>query len=272
MGKFDGILLGSDLDGTLLRHDKSLSEENKNAIEYFKSEGGLFTFFTGRLPVGAIPVLEMIMPNAPYGCMNGAGIADAESGKYLWSMTLRDEFREILEYVEREHPYAGIEFSTDKIYFYKKNDVVHKHIRDEKLPDLVCDYRTFCEPVCKALFGVREDLMEAFMEDVCRHPKAELFDFIRSDKIYFEILPKGASKGNTLVKIAEMTGIDKSRTVAVGDNDNDVSMLMAAGIGIAVSNASEKAAKAADFITVSNEEHAIARIIEDIEKGIYKFE
>lgn len=272
MGKFDGILLGSDLDGTLLRHDKSLSQENKKAIEYFKSEGGIFTFFTGRLPVGAIPVLEMIMPNAPYGCMNGAGIADAKSGKYLWSMTLSDEFREILEYVEKEHPYAGIELATDKIYFYKQSNEVLKHMRDEKLPELPCDYRTFDEPVCKILFGVQQDLMEAFMEDVCRQPKACFFDFIRSDKIYFEILPKGASKGDVLLRIAEMVGVDKSRTVAVGDNDNDVSMLEAAGIGIAVSNASKKAAKAADYITVSNEEHAIAKIIEDIENGVYKFE
>jgi Cof subfamily protein (haloacid dehalogenase superfamily) len=271
MGKFDGILLGSDLDGTLLRHDKSLSEENKKAIEYFKSEGGIFTFFTGRLPVGTLPVLEMIMPNAPYGCMNGAGIADAESGKYLWSMTLRDEFREILEYVEREHPYAGIEFSTDKIYFYKKNDVVHKHIRDEKLPDLICDYRTFSEPVCKVLFGVHEDMMNGFVKAVCAHPKAYFFDFVRSDKIYFELVPKGASKGNVLLKIADMVGVDRSRTIAVGDNDNDISMLEAAGIGIAVSNASENAVNAADFVTVSNEEHAIAKIIENIEKGVYKF-
>ena len=53
MGKFDGILLCTDLDDTLLTTDKRVSDENSKAIEYFKSEGGLFTFATGRVPQGA---------------------------------------------------------------------------------------------------------------------------------------------------------------------------------------------------------------------------
>ena len=50
MGKFDGILICTDLDGTLYKNDKTISEKNKAAIEYFKREGGSFTFVTGRLP------------------------------------------------------------------------------------------------------------------------------------------------------------------------------------------------------------------------------
>ena len=50
MGKFDGMLICTDLDGTLLEKNRSISEENHNAIEYFKSEGGIFTFITGRMP------------------------------------------------------------------------------------------------------------------------------------------------------------------------------------------------------------------------------
>ena len=50
MGKFDNILICTDLDGTLFRNDKSISQRNVDAIEYFKSEGGYFTFITGRMP------------------------------------------------------------------------------------------------------------------------------------------------------------------------------------------------------------------------------
>ena len=50
MGKFDGILICTDLDGTLYRNDKTVSKENREAIEYFKNEGGYFTFITGRMP------------------------------------------------------------------------------------------------------------------------------------------------------------------------------------------------------------------------------
>jgi hydroxymethylpyrimidine pyrophosphatase-like HAD family hydrolase len=62
-------------------------------------------------------------------------------------------------------------------------------------------------------------------------------------------------------------GVDMARTVAFGDYDNDVSMLKAAGLGVAVANATEEARAAADIITVSNEEHAIAKIIAELECG-----
>jgi hydroxymethylpyrimidine pyrophosphatase-like HAD family hydrolase len=83
----------------------------------------------------------------------------------------------------------------------------------------------------------------------------------------FEILPKGVDKGLALKKLADYLEVDVKRTIAVGDYDNDVAMLKAAGCGIAVSNASPSAIEAADVITVSNEEHALAKIIYDIESG-----
>ena len=70
MGKFDGILICTDLDGTLLRKDKSVSDENKKAIEYFKREGGYFTIVTGRMPYYVTNILEMVKPNIAFGCAN----------------------------------------------------------------------------------------------------------------------------------------------------------------------------------------------------------
>jgi hydroxymethylpyrimidine pyrophosphatase-like HAD family hydrolase len=78
-------------------------------------------------------------------------------------------------------------------------------------------------------------------------------------------------KGLGLRKLTECLGCDMNKTVAVGDFDNDVGMLREARYGIAVANCSEKARKAADYVTVSNEEHALAKVIYDIESGVYKF-
>ena len=69
MGKFDGYLICTDLDGTLLRKDKSVSKENLEAIEYFKNEGGKFTFITGRMPFYAGDISNLIKPNTPIVCM-----------------------------------------------------------------------------------------------------------------------------------------------------------------------------------------------------------
>jgi hydroxymethylpyrimidine pyrophosphatase-like HAD family hydrolase len=61
--------------------------------------------------------------------------------------------------------------------------------------------------------------------------------------------------------------IDEGKTIAIGDYDNDISMFKAAKVGVAVSNASDKAKENADYITVSNEEDAIAKVIFDLEEG-----
>ena len=98
-----------------------------------------------------------------------------------------------------------------------------------------------------------------------------VFNFEQLEKALYEILPKGISKGSVLPKLAEYLGIDMRRTVAVGDYNNDISMLKSAGVGIAVANATPEAKAAADFVTVSNEENAIAKIISDIECGIITF-
>ena len=79
MGKFDGILICTDLDGTLLGSDRKISKENIEAIEYFKSEGGLFTFITGRMPCLVNDIYNAIKPNAPFGCINGGGIYDGKA-------------------------------------------------------------------------------------------------------------------------------------------------------------------------------------------------
>ena len=101
------------------------------------------------------------------------------------------------------------------------------------------------------------------------HPLAKEFDFIRSEKTLYEILPKGINKGTSIIKLCEHLKLDRKKTIAIGDYNNDIPMFRQAGIGIAVSNACKSALEAADFVTVSNEEHAIARVIYDLDAGKY---
>ena len=88
----------------------------------------------------------------------------------------------------------------------------------------------------------------------------------------FQVLPKNTNKGNGLTKLAESLGIDVNKTIAIGDYYNDVTMIENAKIGVAVSNACDDAKAVADIVTVSNDEDAIAKIIEDLDSGILKFD
>lgn len=266
MKKFDGILMCTDLDGTLLRNDKTISKENKEAIEYFKSEGGLFTFITGRMPYYVSDMYEAINPNCPFGCINGGGIYDHRCGEYLWTAALDKNVRILIEHIDKNIPEMGIQISTfHKTYFCKESEAMAAFRKAAGLPYVACHYNDVTEPIGKILFADFEESNIQLLEKLLRsHELADKFSFIRSDKTLFEIVPKGVDKGTLLTKMAELLGIDMKRTVAVGDYNNDVPMLRAAGFGVAVSNAVASAREAADYITVSNEEHAIAKIISNL--------
>lgn len=273
MGKFDGILICTDLDGTLLRKDKSISKENLEAIEHFKREGGYFTFITGRMPYFSDEMYHAIKPNAPIGCINGAGLYDYEKGDYLWMQSLPRDVNELIEYVEGLVDGIGIQYNAaDKVYFCSENESTERFRSKTGVPKLSGDYKTIGVPAAKIVFcDMNNENVVRVAELLESHPRADEFDFIRSERTFFEILPKGASKGGVLTRLAAALDVDMSKTVAIGDYNNDISMIRAAGLGVAVANATEEAKAAADHITVSNEEHAIAKIISDIESGKLRF-
>ena len=267
MKKFEGILICTDLDGTLLRDDKSISKKTLEKIEYFKSEGGYFTFITGRMPFFVKNIYDVIDPNAPFGCINGGGIFDHREMKYLWTTELPKEAMELVRAVDEAVDGIGIQVNTfDKIYF-SRNNLAMEHFRAATgMPNLEGHYDDVKEPVAKIVFGdTREEAIMAIKRVLDTHPKTEKFDYIRSERTLYEILPKGINKGAVLPRFSEILGIDPKRIVAVGDYNNDVAMIKDAGVGIAVANATDEAKAASDYITVSNEEDAIAKIIEDIE-------
>ena len=273
MGKFDGILICTDLDGTLYKNDGSISNENKEAIEYFKSEGGLFSIITGRLPHYAQEAYNAVKPNVPFGCINGAGLYDGEKDEYVFMLEMTSKIMEIVDSIEKKFPNVGIIVSTFyKTYFSKFNGVVENFIKRTRLPRNLLHHRKVCEPIAKVLLGTDDnEEMLAVQKAVSEHPLASEVAFLRSEKVLFDILPKNTHKGVALENLIKYLNVDKNKTIAVGDYYNDLGMFSVARYGIAVKNACKEALDAADIITVSNEEHAIARIISDIENGNIKF-
>ncbi len=270
--KFKGLLFCTDLDGTLYRHDKTISEENKRAIEYFKSEGGLFTFITGRMPYYSQTAYTNIEPNAPFGCTNGGGVYDHRTQKYLWMEELDPSFVVLVKHVLSLMPHVGVSFQGFyHSYFASDNPATERFRQVTGVAHRICSCDNLPEPMGKAMFHVTcEEDMQRVQELLLAHPLAKDFGFIRSERSLFEILPKGLTKGTAILKLAELLNIDPKKTIATGDYNNDVPMFKSAGLGIAVANACEEAKAAADHITVSNEEHAIAKVIYDIESGALK--
>ena len=269
MKKFEGLLFCSDLDGTLFNSHRRVSDENREAIEYFKAEGGLFTFITGRPPVTTGAIFRAVQPNAPYGCSDGSAIWDPWREEYVWVNYLSRDALELVRTVERELPEIAIQPNTaHHIYFSTNNHLMEGFRLVTGVPNLERHYEDVDEPLLKILFVHPDgEKIRALAELLDSHPRASEFGFIRSEHSLYEILPKGMSKGGALRKMTDLYGIDPRRTIAIGDYDNDVSMLREAALGIAVANANKNAKAAADMITVSNDEHAIATVIGMLDRG-----
>lgn len=271
MGKFDGILICTDLDGTLYKNDKTVSRENREAIEYFKENGGYFTFITGRMPNYSQDAYNAARPNVPFGCVNGGGVYDGVKKEYIWTAAMPEGALDLVRYIDESFSDLGIQICTfNRTYFARENGTMQNFRRETGLPNLVCPYWEVDEPIAKVIFGTdcEEDILR--IEAMLRaHPLSGKFGFIRSQKNLFEILPGGVHKGLALTRLAEYLNVDVSKTVAIGDYNNDIGMFKAAGVGVAVSNSCRAALEVADYVTVSNEEHAVARVIYDIENGKY---
>ncbi len=269
MGKFDGYLICTDLDDTLLTDDKHVSDENKKAIEYFINEGGFFTFATGRMPMGIEVVLREIMPNAPIVCANGASVYDIKTKKFLWSKFLEDEAVALVEYIEEKCPFAGIEVNDeDTIYFSRANRLTEECKVFEEIPGDYVDYHTVALPWKKIVFMVEAEDMERLIQAIEEYEFYKDFSFLQSNAAYLEVVPNGCTKGEGVLHLANILGIDKSKVIGIGDAGNDYELVRQAGIGVAVANATDELKEIADWIVADNNNHAIKDLIEKMEREL----
>ena len=121
-------------------------------------------------------------------------------------------------------------------------------------------------PVAKCLIVGDPDRLIPLESELCLQLQGRINVF-RSEPYFLELVPQGIDKALSLGVLLEETGVKREEIIAMGDGYNDLSMIKFAGLGIAMGNAQEPVKKAADYITLSNEEDGVA---EAIEKFIYQ--
>ncbi len=247
MGKYDGILICSDLDGTLCNSNKEFSKENLDAINYFTKNGGRFSLSTGRNWQYAKGLEEKgVFCNAPVITMNGAMIYDIQKNKVLYHNPMDiEKISSIREFAEEQRIYC------DEIVYHSK-DIVQslEEIEDNMLYKVVF--------ACKNLDVskiVRKNVESKYSND---------FSIINGWDVGVEILHKNSSKGECIKKMREFADRPIDKIICVGDYENDISMLQSADVGYAVANAMPEVKAAASKVTVSNDEHALAAIISEL--------
>ena len=89
----------------------------------------------------------------------------------------------------------------------------------------------------------------------------EGINYFKSQSEILEIVPVGVSKGATLQKLTELLGVEQGDVIAIGDDENDISMIKFAGLGVAMGNARETVKASADYVTLTNDENGVGEVI-----------
>ena len=265
MGKFDGWLLASDLDGTLLTSDRQISPANRAAIADFVQQGGRFTVATGRARQGAAKYVAQIVTNAPHIYLNGSLTCD-QGGEVLSFIHMPPRSDELLADVMARFPFLGAEvYLPDEVYVCQNSAVTERHMTMVHLPLILRALGEFPGPDHWCKINLTAD--PAPMVPVRHYVQQQYtgqFALAHSTPEFFEITHPEANKGVALLRLAQRLGIAADHVAAIGDNYNDQHMLTMAGVSFVPQNADKEIQALATQVVRSNDDSAVADAIDRI--------
>lgn len=256
-------VVATDLDGTLLRSDGSVSPRTRAALQRAEGAGATVIFVSGRPPRWVDPLADFIGSHGLAICANGALVYDVHARQIVEEHGLPGEVAMQVARSLRE-ALPGVTFAIERRLGFGREPVF---MRRNVLPDDVVEAELeelLVEPVAK-LLARHEDLEP---EDFKRRA-AEVVGTMAeathsSPSAMLEISAVGVSKASTLARVCEERSLTAHDVVAFGDMPNDVPMLAWAGTSFAVANAHPEVAEVADRRCGPNDEDGVAEVLEEL--------
>ncbi|MFJ3866275.1 HAD family hydrolase [Streptomyces nigra] len=256
-------LIATDLDGTLLRGDDTLSDRSLAALAQAAVAGAQHLVVTGRPAPRVRPLLDWLGSRGLAVCGQGAQLYDAGRNRLLWSITLeRDLAETALGKIEAEvgQVYAAVDQDGVDGLTLIEPGYLMPH---PTLPAVRVRHRDdlWCEPISKVLLR-HPTLSDDELAATARAVVGSLATVTMSGPGTVELQPCGITKATGLALAAEHLGLGPHETIAFGDMPNDIPMFDWAAHGVAMANAHPELKAVADEITLSNEDDGIAVVLE----------
>ncbi|WP_024615233.1 sugar-phosphatase [Clostridium sp. Ade.TY] len=260
-------LIALDMDGTLLNEDKQVTEKNKESIKKAKELGVYVVLASGRPIDGLVKYLDeldLLGDNDYVLSYNGCLVQKTKSREVVCDVAIKGSD---LKYLKKLADEAGLNihaFSkergliTPKENTYTSYEAHHNgiefHIND--FSDIEDD-----EEIIKVMMIDEPEILDAGMKKL---PKEiyEKYSVAKSTPFFLEFFNKKANKGEGLKLLAEHLGIDKEEIITMGDEMNDFPMIEYAGLGVAMGNACDKIKEIANYITDTNNNDGVSKVIE----------
>ena len=268
-------LILSDLDETLLNDDGTIHPENIVAIQAFTQNGGYFVPNTGRSYKSVYGTLAQLGLNKTTQYVvsynGGAIVAIAPDGQeeivveHGMSLTLAQKIFDLgqVNDVVDTHVYT-----RDNLYIYNISATDQRYMTERQVPytEIMTTDLSFMAnegPVMKVIFEHPDPAVQQAIADAVTAVVGDEMLVTFSSNRYVEFNPKGVDKGVTGLELADILGIARDDTAAIGDNLNDAAQIKAAGVGVAVANAKPEIKALADVVlTTTNNEAAVADFIQ----------
>lgn len=259
-------LLVLDLDGTLTNNKKEITPNTLQTLLDAQKQGLKIVLASGRPTYGIAPLADILQLDTYEGYIlayNGGQIIDWKTKAVMYENVLDPAIYPYLYECAKKNNFVILSYKDEYIVSENADDQYVRHeaflnkMKSITVPDFL---EVINFPVAKCLIvGDPEPLakLELEMKDTLKNR----MNVFRSEPFFLELVPQGIDKARSLAVLLEEIGLSKDEMIACGDGFNDLSMIQYAGLGVAMANAQKVVKKAADYITLSNEEDGVAAVV-----------
>lgn len=272
-------LISIDIDGTLLNDNREITPAVKKAVQEASEKGIYVVITTGRPATGVKDVIEELglVSDKQYVITHNGGMAQTtDHSKVVYHESLSwDLYKEAQAFALDQGAYLQLEsdvsaYTLDRlqnVFVSQENFVVQLPLR---VVDSLAEMQN--TGFVKALIIGAQDQVDQVQSRV----PADLLNranVVRSTPNNLEFMNRDASKGSAMLALAEKLGVKPEETMAIGDQENDITMIQQAGIGVAMGNAVPMIQEAADVQTTDNNHDGVANAIQKYalwEQSVYQ--
>jgi Cof subfamily protein (haloacid dehalogenase superfamily) len=258
-------LVVSDVDGTLLTKDKTLTEAAKDAVRRLYAAGIGFTITSSRPTIGMRFLIDPLQLQLPIGAFNGSCIVGPELNPIEQHLIAEPATRCCIDILSEFG--ADIWLFTADRWFAR--DVGGQYVPLERRairaePTIVADFTPYLASACKVVGSSADPALLQRCEIAMQKALGAQATAVRSQSYYLDVTAPGCDKGTFVKTMARRLALSTNAIATIGDMQNDLPMFATSGLSFAMGNATDDVKRAASHVTASNEEEGFAKAIETI--------
>jgi Cof subfamily protein (haloacid dehalogenase superfamily) len=267
-------LIISDIDGTLIRSDHSISGRTTSAINTYMEKGHYFAIATGRMHAAGRIVTQQLDYDGYLISCNGAVVKHLKTGEMIHAVPLKpDDIRTVLKLCRDNDVYFHL-YDNDVIYAVEEKYLAKRYaaliptlpeayrfevrILDERALDAMIDKT----PIYK--IGLNSEDLPMFEQLKATLRSLGHFETCQSIATSFDVNAKGVNKATGIEALRAYYNVPVEDVIAFGDNENDIDMITYAGVGVAMGNAVDNLKAVADRIALTNDEDGLVITLESL--------